>query len=268
MTLDVLICSIDKGIVRIADALANPTDGVHYIVSYQYTDARYLDLIPNALKSRSDVSLYAYNGRGLSANRNMALEKAQADIVMFLDDDTRLADNAFEIIFNTMEQHPYLDVAFFCASTYTGKALKQYPTEEFDITAMPQTYTISAIEMVARRTSLQGRVRFDERFGLGTRFLTCGEEDIWMVDAQKAALKMHYFPLKIVETSTLLKSSMIYVDAGVQRSHGAISYYQYGRKAWAKCFKFALNGARNKMCHFWPMYKHLCEGIIFMKRTQ
>lgn len=267
MTLDVLICCIDKGIVRINDTLADPRDDVHYIMSYQYTDERYLDLIPQALRNRHDVTLYTYKGRGLSANRNLALEKATADLVMYLDDDTRLTENTFDTIFGVMEEHADIDVAFFCASTYTGKPLKNYPSEECVINQMPEQYTISAIEMVARRRSIQGRVRFDERFGLGTPFLTCGEEDIWMIDAQKANLSMRYFPIKIVETSTLLKKAMIYVDAGVQRSYGAISYYKYGRKAWVKCFNYAVQSSKNRMCHFWPFMRHMAEGIRFMKKT-
>ena len=58
MTLDVLICSLNKGIVRVQDVLLPPKEGVHYIVSYQYTDERYLDLIPEVLKQRDDVTVY------------------------------------------------------------------------------------------------------------------------------------------------------------------------------------------------------------------
>ena len=60
---------------------------------------------------------------------------------------------------------------------------------------------------------------------------------------------------------------MIYVDAGVQRSHGAFTYYMHGNKAWWICSCFALNSAMNGMCHFWPMMKHLIEGIRYMQRT-
>ena len=38
MTLDILICSLNKGVVRIQDVLLPPQPNVHYIVSYQYTD--------------------------------------------------------------------------------------------------------------------------------------------------------------------------------------------------------------------------------------
>lgn len=267
MTLDILICSLNKGIVRIDDLLLEPRQDVQYVISYQYTDERYLDLIPEKLKNRPDVRLYKYHGQGLSANRNLAMEKATSELFMFADDDTRIIPESIDKVFAIFQQQPELDVAFFRASTYTGKSLKDYPDEEFDITCMPHQYSISTIEMVCRRSSVQGIVRFDERFGLGTKFLTCGEEEIWLEDALRAKLKMRYFPIKTVETSTMLKKSMIYVDAGVQRSRGAFTYYMYGQRAWWICFRFALKSASARMCHFWPMMRHLSEGIRYMRRT-
>ncbi len=267
MTLDILVCTINKGIVRIEEFLKPPQDKVRYIISYQYTEERYLDLIPENLKNRHDVTLYLYKGQGLSANRNLALEKATSDLVMYADDDERLCEETFSVIFDTFEKHPEIDVAFFKASTYTGKPLKDYPEEEFDITQLPEDYSISTIEMVCRREKVQGKIRFDERFGLGTQFLTCGEEDIWMEDAIRAGLKMRYFPIKIFETSIELKKKLIYVDVGVQRSYGAQTYYRNGRKAWLICFKFAMKSSTAGLCHFWPMMKHLAEGIRYMQKN-
>lgn len=267
MTLDILICSLNKGIVRVQDVLLPPQDDVHYIVSYQYTDERYLDLIPEALEQRPDVEVYKYKGQGLSANRNLALDKATADIVMYVDDDARLLPETAETVCAPFRSDPELDVAFFCASTYTGKPLKNYPKESFDVIALPVGYTVSALEMAFRRARVQGNIRFDERFGLGTRFLTCGEDEIWLEDALRADLNIRYYPYKIVETSTMLKKSLIYVDEGVQRSRGAIAYYLYGRQAAWRCFKFAFDSSRKGYCHFWPMMRHLLEGIRYMKHT-
>ena len=267
MTLDILICSIDKGIVRVEDVLLPQQDNIRYIVSYQYTDERYLDLFPQTLKNRKDVSIFKYAGQGLSANRNLALEKATADLVMFADDDTHISPNIVETVNNIFAKDTTLDVAFFCASTYTGKPLKDYPKNDFAIQSLPKTYFTSTIEMVCKRTKVQGYIRFDERFGLGTKFLTCGEEEIWLEDALRHKLNIHYYPIKIVETSTMLKKSLIYVDAGVQRSRGAITYYLHGNIAWWLSFQFALQSAKNRMCHFWPMMKHLCEGIQYMRHT-
>ncbi len=267
-TIDILICSLDKGIVRISDILLPPRKEIRYIVSFQYTDERYLDLIPEEIKTRDDVTLCTMNGQGLSCNRNNALEKATGDLIMFADDDTRLVPNAYESIAAVFEENKDLDVAFFQAATYTGKPLKNYPaaSESYSETALP--YSISTIEMVCRRLSIQGKIRFDERFGLGTKFLTCGEEEIWLEDAQRAGLKMRYFPIRIVETSTMLKKMMVYIDAGVQRSKGALTYYQQGGKAWITCARFAVRSTLSGKCHFWPMMRHLAEGIRYMQRTK
>lgn len=268
MTIDILICSLNKGIVKVPDVLLPAMDGVRYIVSYQYTDERYLDLIPNELKERTDTVIYHYKGEGLSANRNLAMDKAKADLVIFADDDARFSESSITLARNTFENNPNLDVAFFTATTYTGKSLKNYPTKERDVTEIPKDYSISAIEMVCRRTKVQSVVRFDERFGLGTKFLTCGEEDIWLTDALRLNLTMKYFPEKLVETSTMLKKSLVYIDAGVQRSRGAFEYYIHGFYAWIVCIKFALHSATKGYCHFIPMLKHLSEGIIYMRRTE
>lgn len=268
MTLDVLICSHDKGIVRISDIFLPPHKGVRYVVSYQYSDERYLELIPQDLLSREDVVFHKYPGKGLSANRNLALAQATADLVMYADDDSRLLANTFEVAFSTFEKHPELDIACFQASTYTGKMLKDYPSTFSPLTTIPKEYNVSTIEMVFRRDKVQDTIHFDERFGLGTKFLTCGEEEIWFKDALQAGLRIAYFPTKIVETSMMLKRSLLYVEAGVQRSYGAISYYNYGKKAWWHCFKFAITSACKGYCHFVPFMRHLAEGIRFMERTQ
>ena len=117
MTIDILICSIDKGIVRTGDLLLPQRPDVRYIISYQYTDERYLDLIPTVVEERDDVSLYKWRGRGLSANRNLAVEKATGDILMFADDDTHIIPESLDKIIRIFERDPQLDVAFFSAST-------------------------------------------------------------------------------------------------------------------------------------------------------
>ncbi len=268
MTVDILICSLNKGIVKVTDVLLPQTEGVRYVVSFQYTDERYLDLIPEELLHRKDVAFYQYRGEGLSANRNLALDKAKADLVIFADDDARFTPASIALARETFMNNPNLDVAFFKASTYTGKKLKDYPEEERDVKGIPTDYSISAIEMVCRRSRVQSVVRFDERFGLGTKFLTCGEEDIWLTDALRLNLNMKYFPSKLVETSTMLKKSLVYIDAGVQRSRGAFEYYIHGNYAWVVCLKFALKSATKGLCHFVPMMRHLSEGIIYMRKTE
>lgn len=267
MTLEVLICSFNKGIVKVEDVLCEPRDGVRYIVSFQYTDERYLEMIPKSLTDRPDVRLFKYRGQGLSSNRNQALTHAKADIVMYADDDTRLKADTFDAITAIFEKHPDVDVALFCASTYTGRLLKEYPAEEQDVASVPSDYHVSTVEMAFRRERIQGVVRYDERFGLGTRFLTCGEEDIWLFDVLKHDMKVRFFPECLVETSAMMKHTMIYVDAGVQRSYGAYLYYSRGHMAWLQCLRFAARYTLRGYCHFVPTLRHLWQGAWYVRKT-
>lgn len=266
MNIEVLICSFNKGIVKIDEVLMPQRSDVSYIVSYQYTDERYLELIPKDIAERTDVHIYKYKGQGLSNNRNQALSHARADIVLYADDDTRLTADAFDIIFATFAQHPDVDVAFFQVSSYIGRWLKDYPDAATPL-PYPLPYHVSTIEMAFRRVKVQGKVRFDERFGLGTKFLTSGEEEIWVYDAVRAGLALHFFPSKIAETSMMLQQSLLYVDAGVQRSLGAQTYYIHGRTAWFRCLRFALRSTLKGFCHFVPMMRHLLEGIKYIRQT-
>lgn len=265
LTIDVLVCSFNKGAVKLDVVVQPPTEGVRYIISYQYTDERYLEMLPKSVVERDDVLLSAYRGQGLSANRNQALALAKADLVMFADDDSKICSTAFDTIRQVFSENESLDVAFFQASSYTGRLLKRYPKQPCDIAFPIETYDVSTIEKVCRRESIQGCLRYDERFGLGTQFLTCGEEDVWLYDATVLQMRMRFFPIKIVETNMMLKQSMLYVDAGVQRSYGAFQYYVHPRSAFFRCFSFAFNSMRKGMAHFFPMLRHMTEGIRYMR---
>ena len=65
----------------------------------------------------------------------------------------------------------------------------------------------------------------------------------------------------------MLKRSMIYVDAGVQRSKGALTYYKFGATAWIRCFWFAVDSTRRGLCHFIPMLRHLYQGILYLRHN-
>ena len=186
---------------------------------------------------------------------------------MFVDDDTHICKDAFDTIRRVFSENEGLDIAFFQASSYTGRLLKHYPLQSCDIVPPHIPYLVSTIEKVCRRTSVQGQLRYDERFGLGTQFLTCGEEDVWLYDAFVANLQIRYFPIVIVETNMMLKQYMLYVDAGVQRSYGAYLFYIHPHTAFFRCLAFAFNTTRKGMAHFFPLLRHMTEGIRYMRQS-
>ena len=169
MTLDILICSLNKGIVRIDDLLRPEQEGVRYVVSYQYTDERYLELVPEILKQRRDVVLSVYKGQGLSNNRNHALELSRADLVIFADDDSRLSEDAPKTIEKIFSEDAELDVAFFRASTYTGKLLTRKRRANLRKCPRTTTFRQSKWFFVGRRCRIDCFLMRD--LGLALNFL-------------------------------------------------------------------------------------------------
>ena len=60
LTIDILICSFNKGAVKVDQVILPPAEGVRYIISYQYTDERYLEMFPEGLKHRDDVTIFSF----------------------------------------------------------------------------------------------------------------------------------------------------------------------------------------------------------------
>lgn len=268
LTLDVLICSLNGRIARVPDLLLPPQESVRYVVSFQYTNDSYLTAIPRELKERDDVTLTYLRGEGLSANRNNALAHASSDLVLFIDDDTRIMPKAVDTVFRAFELHPETDIALFKAQTYAGKDLREYQGEGEPCMSFISQLHVLTIEMVCLRAKVQGHLAFDARFGLGSHYLTCFEEQIWLADARRIKLNVKYFAEPIVQTSAIYAPRMFYVESSVQRSLGGVLYYVYGWNAYLRAIAYALTCARRRVAHFLPVLRHLYQGITYVKKTK
>ncbi len=268
LTLDILICSVNTRIVRIPDILMPEKDGVNYIVSFQYTKDDYLKMIPEQLLRRRDVKFVKLRGEGLSANRNNALSYATSDLVYLIDDDTRFLPHTVDIILETFEKNPGIDIALFKTQSYAGKDVREYNQTEREFTTFRDFFSVLTNEMVCRRSKIAGILSFDSRFGLGTGFLSCYEEQIWLDDARRHNLKIKYFPKAINQTSAIFLPRLIFVDNKVQRSFGALLYYVYGPMAYWKAFHFAFTSFRKRTAHFLPLFHHLLQGICYIRKTR
>ena len=171
--LQVLICTFGKaGIRRIAEASHPRIPGVEYIVSWQLGDSD--GSIPASLQ-RDDFRILLSDTRGLSRNRNIAIDAATATICLIADDDLSYDPDAFRNIIDVFKADPQLDIAAF---RYSGGDSKHYPDHEFDLRRPPKGYYITSFELAFRRKRIAASgIRFDLRFGIGAEFPS-GEENI------------------------------------------------------------------------------------------
>ena len=265
--LQVLICTLNAGISDIPNILLPEAEGVGYVVSMQYTEAHYLERIPEALRSRRDVTLSTIAGRGLSANRNNALAHATAEVCVIADDDVRYCDEYFDRVIATFEQNPRLDIAQFKIKATDGGCIKEYPDFCYTYPHVPKGMFIASIEMAVRVASVRERVWFDERFGLGSPHFICGEEDVFICDACRAGLTVSYFPYFIVEHPSESTGAHTYTDARVMQAKGAVQYYLHGASAWLRMFKFALTSAMARRGRFGLLLRNTFSGINYYRKV-
>jgi len=250
--IDVLICTIDRGIERVETMLLPPQQGVRYVVSMQYTDAKLLALIPQTLRQRSDVLVTTLAGRGLSRNRNHALSLAEAPWLLIADDDEQFRPSAFRDILAQTAQIGGIDIALLRLNRPDGAPLKFYPKTSAPMPlrqAQRLGYSPASVEMLLRRDALQG-LRFDERFGLGSDRLASGEEDVFIAAAERKGLNVCLLPLTIGTTAAETTGDRFLTDPRVQMSKGAAFSAIYGLPS-----------------ALWRTLKHGAHALIFQRKN-
>lgn len=233
MTIDILICTIDDGVGSVSKVLMPPTPDVHYVVSMQHTQpigqhAEWSRAL-QALRLRPDVTVTTLEGRGLSRNRNNALQHSKADVLVIADDDCRYTRASIESIRSAYRQHAAAGAICFEAASYDGTPFKAYPATTLSYgEACRQGYYPTSFELTFRRESLEhSGLRFDERFGLGAEF-PAGEEEVLISDAERAGWRVLFVPECIVSTDPVTTGRRFLTDARLQKAKGAVFRRRFG----------------------------------------
>lgn len=187
--LQVLICTYgNDGIERVAKGSHPHMPEVEYLVSWQGAKAT---PIPEAL-IRDDFKIYRTGTTGLSKNRNHALSKAEAPILLISDDDVVYNDSYLHSVIESFRSNPDTDIITF--KYESSQPAKRYPSEKISLSSPPKGFFISSIEIAFRRDAVQRKVWFNENFGIGATFPS-GEEDLFIKDCLAAGLKGIYLPV-------------------------------------------------------------------------
>lgn len=261
MTLQILIATLDEGIKSVPAMLLPRREGIGYLVSWQHSDGKKIAL-PDELK-RSDVKICDLAGRGLSRNRNNCIENATADVCLIADDDCRYTHEQLQSVIDTFAQHTEIDIATF---RYSGEGdNKFYPPESADLTYFPKGYYVSSIEVAFRRKSVQGKVWFNENFGLGTEPFHCGEENLFIQDALALGLKCQFFPITIVHDKQPLEFLNRSMDKGTLMAHGADLHIFHRGTKYLRALLKAWRLRRDEKVPFFYGLRHILKGICYMK---
>jgi glycosyltransferase involved in cell wall biosynthesis len=135
---------------------------------------------------KDNFKIYNCCERGVSKSRNMALDKAQGDILLFCDDDVIYNDNYEELVLNEFKYNPEADMIFFnlkCDSRKTKYNTKSKKLNFFNI------LRYGSYNIAIKRDKI-GSINFNILFGGNAKYGS-GEDTLFIVDAYKNKLKLY-----------------------------------------------------------------------------
>lgn len=262
MTIEVLLCTTAPRLHTVAQVLLPPRPGVRYLVScQQLDDAAWAAIRPapgvytieggSSIRSlRPDVAFLTLPGRGLSRNRNHALAHATGDLLLLADDDEQLLPDTLDAMPADFAASPQCGILLYEAE---GSG-KRYPADY-----------VSSWE-VALRHEVARSVRFDERFGLGSAELACGEEELFVWEARRRGYGVGRMPRVVCRVEGETTGRRFLRDPRVQRSKGALLAVMHGPwRALLLCLREAASYSVRYGANPFPLLRHMLWGIRYVR---
>ena len=137
------------------------------------------------------VQMLSTDTRGVGINRNLALQLAQADILLFADDDVTYYDGALQGVINAFRELPDADVIFFSLDyTKDGEIFEQRRHKTKQLHTWNCLRYGAARMAIRREAVIRHRLTFSTLFGGGCQY-SSGEDTLFILDALRAGLKLY-----------------------------------------------------------------------------
>ena len=186
--LEVLVAALQENDITLAEHMNLSTEAV---ICNQCQEVSYREFRRKGRRIRT----FAFNERGVGRNRNNALMRADADYVLFADEDIVYDDDYEESVLRAFQQNPKADILMFNVRavegrrTYENRRVKR--VRWYNYGRYP-TYAVGAKLESLRRAN----VWFSLLFGGGAAYSN-GEDSLFLHDCLKKGLKIWAVPVEI-----------------------------------------------------------------------
>lgn len=132
--------------------------------------------------------------RGLSKSRNMAMENARGEIILFADDDETMAHGYEDAIIRAFSELSDATMIAFNVNRINVAMKKTY----YHINSVKLSHRLFGAPMTACRLSYikEANIRMNEMFGSGSDW-GGGEDGLFQRDIRRSSLLIYEYPLEI-----------------------------------------------------------------------
>jgi len=216
MTLQLLVAAMNKEALELAQEMQLDSDAI--IVSqcdhYSYEELQY---------KGHKVRYFAMAERGVGLNRNTSLLRADADIILFADEDIVYSEGYQEAVLQEFAKHPEADMLLFNVNAVPGR--ETYHTDSFGRVRWYNCGRYPTYSFAVKREKVHNNnITFSLLFGGGAKYSN-GEDSLFIRDCLKSGLKVYRVPVTIgaekERPSTWFQgyNEKFFFDRGVLYSH-------------------------------------------------
>lgn len=261
MTLQLLVAAVNREPEELADEMRIDSDAI--IVSqgdhYGYEELTWRE---------HKIRFFAMAERGVGLSRNHSLQRADADIVLFADEDIIYDTDYAKTVLEAFTAHPEADMLLFNVQAMPGR--ETYHNDSFGRVHWYNCGRYPTYSFAARRRRLhEENITFSLLFGGGAKYSN-GEDSLFLQDCLKAGLRVYKMPTAIgherVRESTWFTgyNEKFFYDRGV------LYRYLYSGTARLMALRFLLAHRKNICCEIpWrKAYGIMKQGIVMTDRDK
>ncbi|WP_093366162.1 glycosyltransferase family 2 protein [Psychroflexus sediminis] len=195
---------------------------------------------------------------GLSKSRNLAIDNAVGDILLFSDDDVIYLPDFQNLIFKAYKTYPEATLISFQFLNDHRDLAKVYPKREGYLKSSKRP--LSSVEIsFKRRHVLSFGIRMDERFGLGSIFPS-GEEQLFKNAVLQNHLKTAYVAAPLLIHPGKTSASSLESKKSIEATT-AQKYMLYNNWTYLWLVKYVFFLFRHKYISFYDQVKAYKTGM-------
>lgn len=242
--LEVLVSAVEKDAAKLISQMHINTDAVLVNQCDKYGFER--------IAADGEVKCFSMPERGVGLSRNTALLHASKDVVLFSDEDIRLAADYKEKILEAYRRLPDADMILF--NVQVAPSRRTYWNTKIRRVSFGNYGRYPAYSISARLSSLRrANVHYSLLFGGGAKYSN-GEDSLFLRDCLRAGLHIYAHTACIGRELERESTWFSGYHEKFFRDRGVLYHYLYGRLALPLSLRF-LWAHRETVCREIPVWK-------------
>lgn len=238
MNLQLLVAAVNKDEIKLSNEMNIGSDA---IIANQGAAFGYVRYKHNGY----DVEAYSFAEKGVGLNRNTALMRASADVVLFADDDIVYEDDYRDKVLKEFGNNPKADMILFNVNVAPER--KTYEITEYGRVHLYNCGRYPTYSMAVRLNRIrENNICFSLLFGGGAKYSN-GEDSLFIRDCIKSGLKVYKTPVVI---GTEQDTPSTWFEGYTEKffyDRGVLYRYLYGVLAGIMARRFLIKNSK-KMC--------------------